>query len=113
MFVGLANVGAINLASTLFKLIFNRVGDTLDIFFTEYKGMFSWNRPLGGSICFPRMLSVDDTYAFCTKLVQESGIMLAPSRIFDFGDQHVRIGFGREDLPDVLDRFGEYLDERF
>ncbi len=39
--------------------------------------------------------------------------MLAPSRIFDFGDQHVRIGFGREDLPDVLDRFGEYLDERF
>jgi len=85
----------------------------LDNFFEEHRGLFNWNRPLGGSICFPRMLAVEDTLIFCERLVQESGIMLAPSRIFQYGDQHVRIGFGREDLPQVLERFGEYLDERF
>jgi aspartate/methionine/tyrosine aminotransferase len=85
----------------------------LDSFFDEYKGLFNWNRPLGGSICFPRMLAVEDTFSFCEQLVQESGIMLAPSRIFNYGDQHVRIGFGREDLPQVLERFRGYLEGRF
>ena len=85
----------------------------LDKFFDENTGLFNWNRPLGGSICFPRVLVVDDTHSFCERLVQESGIMLAPSRIFEYGDQHVRIGFGREDLPQVLGRFGDYLEGRF
>ncbi len=31
----------------------------LDSFFDEYAGFFRWNRPMGGSICFPRMLAVD------------------------------------------------------
>jgi len=38
---------------------------------------------------------------------------MAPSTVFDYGDQHVRIGFGREDLPEVLDRFGDYLNRRY
>ena len=85
----------------------------LDTFFTEYQDQFSWNRPIGGSICFPRMLSIDNTYDFCEQLVAETGIMLAPSRVFQYGDHHVRIGFGRDNLPQVLDLFAKYLDQYF
>ena len=42
-----------------------------------------------------------------------SSVLLVPSRMFAFGDHHVRIGFGREDFPQVLARFGDYLRMRF
>ena len=85
----------------------------LDTLFCEYDDCFSWNRPAGGSICLPRMHIVPDTLAFCEELLQETGIMLVPSIMFQFGDHHVRIGFGREDLPVVITQFAEYLDRRF
>ena len=84
--------------------------EILDRFFAGRSGTFAWNRPGGGSVCFPRMLSVEDTQMFCKKLVAEAGILLAPSGVFQYGDKHVRIGFGREDLPEVLKKFGDYLD---
>jgi aspartate/methionine/tyrosine aminotransferase len=85
----------------------------LDNFFAKYNDHFSWQRPKGGSICFPRMLFVENTYSFSEKLVADEGIMLAPSRVFQYGDHHVRIGYGREDLPEVIEHFGEYLDRRY
>ena len=82
----------------------------LDNFFSMHQEMFTWNPPLGGSICFPRMLGVEDTYKFSEQLVAETGIMMAPSRAFQYGDHHVRIGVGRENFPQVLELFGQYLD---
>ena len=81
----------------------------LDDFFDNYGDFFSWNRPLGGSICFPRMLITEDTHGFCEQLVTETGIMLVPSRMFQYGDHHVRFGFGRDNFPMVLERFVDYL----
>jgi aspartate/methionine/tyrosine aminotransferase len=85
----------------------------LDRFFTDFKDLFKWNRPKGGSICFPRMLKVDDTFAFCEEMVNNAGIMLVPSRVFQFGDHHVRVGFGRENLPEVIQMFSSYLEQHF
>ena len=36
--------------------------------------------------------------------------MLLPSTVYDFNDQHLRIGFGRKNLPEVLATFDAYLD---
>lgn len=85
----------------------------LDAFFDHYQELFSWNRPKGASICFPRMLTVENTFAFSEKVLAETGIMLAPSRAFQYGDHHLRIGFGRENLPQVIELFGEYLKKQF
>jgi aspartate/methionine/tyrosine aminotransferase len=85
----------------------------LDRFFQQYPDCFEWNRPLGGSVCFPRLLASQDSFSFCEDLVRECGIMLVPSRMFMYGDNHVRIGYGRNDLPNVVDRFGDYLKQRF
>jgi aspartate/methionine/tyrosine aminotransferase len=82
----------------------------LDEFFSKYKDCFRWNRPLGGSVCFPRMLISEDTLEFCEKLVKDTGIMLVPSRIFQYSNQHVRFGYGRDNLSQVIERFADYLD---
>jgi aspartate/methionine/tyrosine aminotransferase len=84
----------------------------LDIFFEKHAALFRWNRPGGGSICFPRILFTDPAEAFCERLVKETGIMLVPSDMFNYGSRHVRIGFGRDNLPEVLERFAEYLKKK-
>jgi aspartate/methionine/tyrosine aminotransferase len=84
----------------------------LETFFGKHQDSFKWNRPVGGSVCFPRMLLVDDTSTFCEELIEATGIMVVPSTQFQFGRHHIRVGFGREDLPEVIDRFGRYLDSR-
>jgi len=93
-----------------------RVGRNLALlekFMNTYAHIFRWNKPHGGSICFPRMLGVESTLAFADILVEEAGIMIAPSHVFDYGNQHFRIGFGRENFGEVLGTFGEYLDNKF
>ena len=62
----------------------------LSAFFAHYSDLFSWNKPRGGSLCFPRMLEVDDTLTYCEQLVNDTGIMLVPSVMFQYGNQHVR-----------------------
>jgi aspartate/methionine/tyrosine aminotransferase len=85
----------------------------LDDFFGRYEGLFRWYRPLGGSVCFPKVLCVQDSSDFCERLREETGIVLLPSREFQFGNRHVRIGFGRENLPFVVEIFSGYLDQLF
>ena len=107
--IALRNREAI-LASQLERLRYNL--GLLDAFFDSFSDCFQWNRPLAGSICFPRMTAVEDAYSFCEVLVQETGIMLVPSRVLQFGDNHVRMGFGRQNLPEVLSLFSNYLEQR-
>jgi aspartate/methionine/tyrosine aminotransferase len=85
----------------------------LDEFFDDYDDCFGWNRPFGSSVCFPRMLIEQDTSTFCDELVNRAGIMLVPSRLFQYGERHVRVGFGRENLPEVISLFATYLDQNF
>lgn len=85
----------------------------LDRFFADYADCFRWHRPAGGSICFPRLLIDAEASAFCDALVERAGIMLVPSSLFQFGERHVRIGYGRDDLSTVIGRFAAYLDEHY
>ena len=87
--------------------------DVLDSFFEEFNELLRWNRPRGGSIGFARLMIPMGATEFCDRLVTDTGIMMAPSTVFQFGDDHVRIGFGRENLPEVINLFGEYLNQKF
>jgi aspartate/methionine/tyrosine aminotransferase len=82
--------------------------DRLEAFFQRHPRHFEWRRPRAGSTTFPRYLqgSAED---FCEKLVHDTGIMLVPSTRFDYGDAHLRFGYGRADLPEVLEELEAYL----
>ena len=84
----------------------------LDKFFEEYNDRFEWVRPKAGIIGFPRLKGDVEALAFCQDVVKKANIMLLPSTVYDYDDKHFRLGFGRENMPEALDKFKEYLDER-
>ncbi|HEY5527400.1 MAG TPA: aminotransferase class I/II-fold pyridoxal phosphate-dependent enzyme [Candidatus Anoxymicrobiaceae bacterium] len=83
--------------------------DFLDEFFDGHSSMFYWNRPLAGTIGFPRMLFDRDAAEFCEDVMQKAGVLLLPSNVFGYGGDHVRVGFGRRDLPAAVDALKNYL----
>jgi aspartate/methionine/tyrosine aminotransferase len=46
---------------------------------------------------------------YCESLVQKTGIMMVPSEMFEYGDKHVRIGFGRENFNEALLVWEQYV----
>ena len=75
----------------------------LEAFVARHDGRFALVPPRAGSVCLLRLREGHAT-DFCRSLVDKAGIMLLPSSVFQFGDEHVRVGLGRENLPDVLAR---------
>ncbi|MBN1922126.1 MAG: aminotransferase, partial [Anaerolineae bacterium] len=57
---------------------------------------------------FPRLLqgTVDE---FCADLVERAGVLLLPGTLYGDGFNAFRIGFGRKNLPEALERFEAYL----
>jgi aspartate/methionine/tyrosine aminotransferase len=82
----------------------------LDRFFADHADRFSWVRPRGGSIGFPRLLDDEPIDAFAARLVEAEGVLLLPGSQFGFEGNHFRIGFGREDLPDALAGLERFLE---
>jgi aspartate/methionine/tyrosine aminotransferase len=83
--------------------------DLLDGFFMEYKDNFEWVRPKAGTIGFPRIITEAGSAEFCQKVVKEANIMILPSTVYDYDNMHFRLGFGRENMPEALERFSDYL----
>jgi aspartate/methionine/tyrosine aminotransferase len=81
----------------------------LDQFITSHSDLFSWNSPRAGTIGLARLVPALSSAEFCRRTVEQAGIMLLPSPVFNFGDRHIRFGFGRESFPRVLEKFSGYL----
>jgi aspartate/methionine/tyrosine aminotransferase len=75
----------------------------LDAFFADHADRWSWVRPRGGSIGFPRLLDPEPAAAFVTRFVEAEGVLLLPGTVIGHDGNHVRIGFGRENLPVALE----------
>jgi aspartate/methionine/tyrosine aminotransferase len=80
----------------------------VDEFFTRYSSFFEWVRPTAGSMGFPRLLdgSIDE---FCDELVRNAGVLLLPGTQYDDSQNHFRIGLGRKNLPQAIERLEEFL----
>lgn len=70
--------------------------------------MFEWVQPQGGPIGFPRLSGPPDVQAFCEDLARDAGVLLLPGSVYG-EPRHVRVGFGRESLPDALARLDSHL----
>jgi aspartate/methionine/tyrosine aminotransferase len=77
-------------------------------FLARHQDLFAWNHPRAGTTVFPR-LRRGGAEAFCEALVRERGVLLVPSHLLEFGDAHVRLGYGRASLPDALAVLEEHL----
>jgi aspartate/methionine/tyrosine aminotransferase len=80
-----------------------------DNFFNQFKERFEWIKPKAGTIAFPKLKGDLNTLDFCQKIVNEANIMILPSTVYDYDDKHFRFGFGRENMPEALEKLIEYL----
>jgi aspartate/methionine/tyrosine aminotransferase len=85
--------------------------ERLDRFFGAHEDLFRWVRPKAGSIAFP-MLRKGKVDAFCADLVEKAGVLLLPGTLYGPGYNFFRIGFGRSNLDEAVDRFEEYLGKK-
>ncbi len=81
----------------------------LEPFFIRHAERFEWVRPGAGPIAFPR-LRTGPIEPFCHDLVTAAGVLLLPGTAFDHPGNHFRIGYGRRNMPEALERLEEYLD---
>jgi aspartate/methionine/tyrosine aminotransferase len=80
----------------------------LNEFFGAHRELFHWYVPDGGVVGYPRYTGVEGVEAFCTRLIEQHGVLLLPASIYrsDLAATPVdrfRIGFGRSDLAAGLD----------
>jgi aspartate/methionine/tyrosine aminotransferase len=83
--------------------------DAVEGFVGAHPGLFEWVRPQAGSICFLRLLGDRSAEQFARRAVEDADIMIAHSGVFGFGDRHIRVGVGRENLPEVLEALDAHL----
>jgi aspartate/methionine/tyrosine aminotransferase len=83
--------------------------ERLDAFFDDWPDRFEWVRPSAGSIGFPRLtvpgVRIDD---WAAELAEAEGVLLLPGSQFGHPGNHFRIGFGRTDLPEALERLESF-----
>jgi aspartate/methionine/tyrosine aminotransferase len=80
----------------------------MDEFIIQYSSLFTWVHPQAGSMGFLKLLQ-GDIEDFCDKVVREAGVLLLPGTIYDDTGNHFRVGLGRKNLPQAVERLEEYL----
>ncbi|MFC2151836.1 aminotransferase class I/II-fold pyridoxal phosphate-dependent enzyme [Bacteroidota bacterium] len=79
-------------------------------FATQHGNLFHFIPPKAGSTAFVKLNIKETALEFSNKLVEQTGIMTVPAEMFGFEDKYLRIGFGRESLPETLNELEKYLD---
>lgn len=88
-----------------------------DSFFAQFDGLFEWEPPQGGCVCFPRYLGPDGVEAMCADLVEQEGVLLLPASIYASSltsapTDRFRLGLGRKSPEAALERWANWLDKR-
>jgi aspartate/methionine/tyrosine aminotransferase len=88
-----------------------------DSFFAGHQDLFDWRAPDGGCVAFPRYLGDDGAEFFCTRLVEEAGVLLLPPSIYrseltETPSDRFRIGIGRANPGEALEAVDKWLQTR-
>lgn len=83
--------------------------ETAAPFFDRWSQLFTWRPPQAGSIALVG-LSLPSATDYCHRLAENAGVLLLPSSYLGYGDQFVRVGFGRKDFVENLAIYEHYLE---
>ncbi|MDH6680840.1 aspartate/methionine/tyrosine aminotransferase [Rhodococcus sp. LBL1] len=85
-----------------------------DAFFAEFADAFEWQAPDGGCVAYPRYLGPEGVEEFCTRLVEEAGVLLLPASMYrseltPTPADRFRIGVGRRNPEEGLAAFARWM----
>lgn len=78
-------------------------------FMARHADRFDWIPPRAGSIAFPKLLGDVSIEDFADALVRREGVLLLPGGVYDYPDNHFRLGLGRSNFPEALERVERFL----
>ncbi len=82
--------------------------EVLDRFFERHQTRFKWIKPDAGPVAFVKSnMKFDES--LCNDLVRNAGVLVTPGNTFGYGDEFLRIGFGRSNLPEALKNFEDFI----
>jgi aspartate/methionine/tyrosine aminotransferase len=81
---------------------------TVDAFFRRHCDLFDWVRPTAGPIGFPRITGDLHIQTWCEETATRANVLLLPGSVYE-EPRHIRIDFGRANLPTAIDRLDKYL----
>lgn len=81
-------------------------------FFARYADLFSWVRPQGGCVGFVEYKGKESIDDFCNNLREEQGVLLLPGSVYDYPGNYFRIGFGKKNMPEALQRLETFVKNR-
>lgn len=84
----------------------------VESFMQRHADRFEWIAPRAGSIAFPKLLgdaSIDD---FADALVRQTGVLLLPGSVYNHAGNHFRLGLGRTNVPEALEKLERFLKEQ-
>jgi aspartate/methionine/tyrosine aminotransferase len=81
----------------------------VDDFLLTHGEVLSWTRPRAGCIGALRIEVPEGATRWCSELLEQEGVLLAPGEYFELPASHVRIGFGRRGVAAALERTDAFL----
>lgn len=85
--------------------------ELLDGFFQRWSEVMAWVKPSAGPISFPKIRLSISSSAFVHDLVDKQSTLMVPGEVYD-RPGFVRLGFGRQNMPEALERLEAYLKAR-
>lgn len=82
-----------------------------DAFFDKYNYLFEKKAITCGPVAFHKLLLDMPIGQFCQMAVDKKGVLLLPAGIYDLDGQYFRMGYGRKNFPEALEKFEEFLQE--
>ncbi len=83
----------------------------LDACMTRHQKRLSWIRPQSGTMAVVKLELPIPIDTFAKGLVRTTGILIMPGSVFDLPGNYFRIGFGKKNMPDILEKFEAYLQQ--
>ncbi len=80
----------------------------LEAFLARHSDLFSWVKPNASPIGFPRVKIKGSVMDFCEEVVEKTGVLLLPGSVYD-QPNHIRMGYGRSNMPEALEQLERYL----
>ncbi len=81
----------------------------LEAFLQRQAAFFEWVKPDASPIGFPKVHQGINVDQFCEEIVTKTSVLLLPGSVYD-QPQHLRIGYGRANMPEALTILETYLD---
>ncbi|MDD3743736.1 MAG: aminotransferase class I/II-fold pyridoxal phosphate-dependent enzyme [Lentimicrobiaceae bacterium] len=105
---------ALNHPDSFIQPNINKIKANIELFsafIQNHNKLFHFIPPKAGSVAFVKINTPEPTLDFSNRLVKKTGIMTVPAEMFDYPGKFLRIGFGRNNFPEVLKKLDNYLNE--